>query len=62
MSIATDLIKADHVGIRQLKGSASTKLFEHMFVITTKGEPVSVNVPYSDIVELIDIMDEIRSC
>ena len=32
--------------------------FEKIFVVTTKGKPVSVNLPYSDILNLIDIIDE----
>ena len=60
MSIATDLLKADHVGIRDLKEHLSTKLLEKVLVITDRGTPMSVNLPYSDVLELTDILDELQ--
>lgn len=59
MSIATDLLKADHVGIRDLKEHLSTKLLEKVLVITDRGTPMSVNLPYSDVLELTDLLDEL---
>ena len=59
MSIATDLLKAHHVGIRDLKEHLSTKLLNNTLVITDRGNPVSVNLPYSDVLELMDIVDEL---
>jgi len=59
MSIATDLLKAEHVGIRDIKEHLSTRLLKDVLVITDRGRPVSVNLPYSDVLELIDIIDEI---
>lgn len=59
MSIATDLLKAEHVGIRDIKEHLSTRLLKDILVITDRGNPVSVNLPYSDVLELIDIIDEV---
>ncbi len=59
MSIATDLLKAEHMGIRDLKEHLSTKLLEKVLVITDRGTPMSVNLPYSDVLELTDIIDEL---
>lgn len=59
MSLATNLLKASHIGIRNLKKYLSTKLLDELFVITNRGTPVSVNIPYSDALELIDILDEL---
>lgn len=59
MSIATDLLKANHVGIRDIKEHLSTRLLKDILVITDRGTPVSVNLPYSDVLELVDIIDEL---
>lgn len=59
MSIAADLLKAHHIGIRDLKEHLSTKFLNETLVITDRGTPVSVNLPYSDLLELIDILDEL---
>jgi len=58
MSIAADLLKANHVGIRDIKEHLSTRLLKDILVITDRGAPVSVNLPYSDVLELVDIIDE----
>ena len=59
MSIAADLLKAQHIGVRELKKYLSTKVLNQLLVITHRGNPVSVNLPYSDVMELIDIFDEL---
>ncbi len=59
MSIATDLLKAEHVGIRDIKEHLSARLLKDILVITDRGTPVSVNLPYSDVLELVDIIDEV---
>jgi len=59
VSIATNLLKAHHIGIRDLKEHLSTKFLNKFLVITDRGTPVSVNLPYSDMLELTDILDEL---
>jgi PHD/YefM family antitoxin component YafN of YafNO toxin-antitoxin module len=59
MSIAVDLFKADHIGVSDLKEHLSTRLLNKLLVITDRGTPVSVNLPYSDVLELLDILDEL---
>ncbi len=59
MSVATDLLKANHVGIRDFKEHLSTKFLNETLVITDRGTPVSVSLPYSDVLELMDILDEL---
>jgi hypothetical protein len=59
MSIANDLLKAKRVGVRDLKEHLSTELLNKMLIITDRGTPVSVNLPYSDMLELADIIDEL---
>lgn len=59
MSIAADLLRADRIGIRDLKEHISTKSLNALLIITDRGTPVSVNMPYSDLLELVDILDEL---
>jgi len=59
MSIATDLLRAEHVGIRNIKEHLSTRMLKDILVITDRGTPVSVNLPYLDLLELVDIIDEV---
>jgi len=58
MNVATVLLKASHVGIRELKEHLSTEFLKEPLVITDRGDPVSISLPYSDMLELIDILDE----
>ena len=58
MSIALDLLKANHMGVKNFKKHVSSKLLDHILVITDHGKPVSVNVPYEEILELVDIVEE----
>jgi hypothetical protein len=59
VSISVDLLRADHIGVRDLKKHLSTKLLDKLLVITDRGNPVSVNLPYPDVLELLDIIDEL---
>ncbi len=59
MSIAIDLLKANRIGIRNLKEHLSTKLLNNLLIITDRGNPVSVNLPYPEVLELVDILDEL---
>ncbi len=61
MTLATALLKAPHIGIRELKARLSEKLKGHLpLVVTDHGEPKQVMVPYEDIVELAEILEELR--
>ena len=57
--IASDLLKANHIGIREMKEKLSKAFLEDPLVITDRGVPVSVNLPYEEVMELIDILDEL---
>ena len=59
MRIAAGLMKADWVGIRELKGHLSTRILKKPLVITERGKPVGVSMPYPDMLELLDIIDEL---
>jgi prevent-host-death family protein len=59
MSIATNILKAPHVGIRDLKIHLSSLLKKGSLIVTERGKPVNVILPYSDMIELLDMLDEI---
>lgn len=61
MTLSTALLKAPHIGVRDLKAHLSQRLKSHRPVIVTDhGEPKQVLMPYEDIVELAEILDELR--
>ena len=60
MSIATDILKSHHIGIRDLKEHLSKLLKKNEpLVVTHRGTPVKIILPYSDMLELMDILDEL---
>jgi prevent-host-death family protein len=59
MSIATSILKSPHVGIRDLKIHLSSLLKKGTLIVTERGKPVNVILPYSDMIELLDMLDEI---
>ncbi|ODS32020.1 MAG: hypothetical protein SCARUB_02840 [Candidatus Scalindua rubra] len=59
MSIATNILKSPHVGIRDLKIHLSSLLKKGSLIVTERGKPVNVILPYSDMIELLDMLDEI---
>lgn len=58
MIASMNVLKAQHVGVRDLKENISVQYLQDILVITDRGVPLSVNVPYSDILELLDILEE----
>ncbi|MBU0694316.1 MAG: type II toxin-antitoxin system Phd/YefM family antitoxin [Candidatus Omnitrophica bacterium] len=61
MSITIDLLKSDHIGIRDFRDHLC-KIFrkkEKPVIITDRGEPVKVLLPYNDMVELLEFLDEL---
>lgn len=59
MDFAVELIKASHVGIKQMKANITREFLKNFMVITDRGRPISVNLPYSDVEELVDIFEEL---
>ena len=61
MGLAITLLKAPHVGIRDLKEHLSEFLKKGKPVIVTDhGSPANVIVPYEEMIELLDILDEMQ--
>lgn len=61
MSISKTLLKARSIGIRNFRNSASKFIGKHQFlVITEHGTPASVLLPYNDVLEIVDILEELE--
>ena len=60
MSVAVDILSSEHVGVRELRDNLSRIVHKSKPVIVTdRGVPAKVLLPYSDMVELLEIIDEI---
>ncbi len=56
-----DLLKSDYIGIREFRDHLC-KIFKKEgkpVVITDRGHPVKVLLPYDDMVELLEFLDEV---
>ena len=61
MRFGKALVKAKRIGVRRFRNNLSKIVKKHeMFVVTDHGTPASVLLPYDDILEIIDILDELR--
>ena len=60
MSLTTELLKAPHVGVRELRNRLSEFLLKDKPVVVTKhGAPQKVILAYSDMLALTDLIDEL---
>lgn len=61
MSAVIDLIKAKHVGVRELRDHLCGFMKDKnpAIVVTERGKPVRVIVPYAKMVELLEFFDEV---
>lgn len=60
MNLSSEILKSEYIGIRELRENLSKKLqTQKTLIITEHGEPVNVILPYTDLIELLDIIDEI---
>ncbi len=61
MTVATALLNAKYVGIRDLREHLSKRLKDNnTIVVTEHGTPTKVIFSYKDVVELIEVLDELR--
>ncbi len=59
MTLASILLKAPHVGVRQFKSHLSRLLNQgNPLIITEHGVPVDVVIPYQEALEMVDLIDE----
>jgi prevent-host-death family protein len=61
MTAANVLLKARNVGVRKFRNRASRFVKSHrILVITEHGKPTAVLMPYSDMLDIVDTLDELR--
>jgi len=61
MTLSRALLKAKTIGVRKFRDRLSRLIHTHeMFIVTEHGSPTSVLLPYQDVLEIIDILDELR--
>ena len=61
MTTATELLKAPHIGIRDLRVHLSQKLKSHgPLIVTDHGAPKKVILEYQDVLELMDMVEELQ--
>ena len=61
MTVATALLNARYIGVRELREHLSNRLKGNkVIVVTEHGTPTKVILSYRDVVELIEVMDELR--
>ncbi len=61
MTVATALLNARYIGVRDLREHLSRRLKgTKAIVVTDHGTPTRVILAYQDVVELIEVLDELR--
>ena len=55
------LLKARTIGVRKFRNKISRLIKSHeMCVVTEHGTPASVLLPYEDVLEIADVLDELK--
>ena len=61
MTVTTALLNARYIGVRELREHLSKRLKDKKaIVVTDRGMPSRVILSYKDVVELIEVLDELR--
>lgn len=61
MTVATALLNAKHIGVRELREHLSNRLKGNKpIIVTDRGVPTKVILSYEDMLELVDILDELQ--
>ncbi len=61
MSLGKVLLRARHMGVRDLRNHLSRTIKgDRMVVVTEHGQPSKVLVSYEDMLEIVDIVDELQ--
>ena len=61
MTISNAILRAKSIGVRRFRDKASRFIGKHEFlIITARGAPASVLLPYNDILEIADILEELE--
>ncbi|MBA7493701.1 hypothetical protein ES702_04263 [subsurface metagenome] len=60
MSLMTDIVRAGHIGVKNLRDHAPKYMRDNqVYLVTRHGRPTKFLVPYEEMVELMDILDEL---
>jgi len=61
MTLENALVRAKSIGIRKFRDKLSSLMKTHqMFIVTEHGTPAGVLLPYGDMLEIVDILDELN--
>ena len=61
MTLATMLLRAPHVGVRDVKAHFSEKMKTRgPLIVTDRGEPKQVIIPYEALVEIAEVLEELN--
>jgi len=61
MQIVRAILNAKRIGVRNFRDGASRFIKKHKpIIITEHGSPESVLLPYNDVMEIVDILDELQ--
>jgi len=61
MTAANAILRARNVGVRKFRNKASRFIKSHkILIITEHGKPTAILMPYSDMLNIIDTLDELR--
>lgn len=61
MDITLALLKAENIGVRHFKNNLCRYLQRaRTYIITEHGQPTSVVIPYDEVMELVDVLDELQ--
>ena len=61
MTLTSALLHARYIGVRDLREHLSKRLKERKAIVVTEhGTPTKVILPYQDVLELIEVLDEFQ--
>ncbi len=60
MSLATQLMRAEPIGVKELKNNLSTVLKRGKTrVVTDRNKPKHFLIPYEDMIDIVELMEEL---
>ena len=61
MNLSTAILKAPHVGVRELKAHLSQRLRSGKpLVVTEHGDPKQVMIPYETVIDIVETLEELN--
>ena len=60
MNLSTEVLKSEHLGIKDLKIGLNKLKLSKWFIATSDNKPISVNVPYNDFLEMMELIDDLQ--